>query len=109
MQALIATARGGRVPHDHIVCAVRRRNPRGTSAVLSHAPPKGDRRRSCGSNLVRPDRPGVIVKTKICSLAGVVSDSGYASVSSSHIGLVRGTRNTSETVSVEQISIAIFA
>jgi hypothetical protein len=49
------------------------------------------------------------MKTKICSLAGVVSDSGYASVSSSHIRLVRGAGDTAEIVAVEQISIAIFA
>ena len=49
------------------------------------------------------------MKTKICSLAGVVSDSGYASVNSSHIRLVRGTGNTAEIVPVEQISVAIFA
>src|SRR5882757_7430598 len=49
------------------------------------------------------------MKTKICSLASVVSDSGYASVSSSHIRLVRGAGNTAEIVAVEQISIAIFA
>lgn len=109
MQALIATARRGRVPHNHIVRAVRRRNPRGASAVLTHAPAKRDCRRICRSNLVGPDRAGVIMKTKICSLAGVVSDSGYASVSSSYIRLVRGTGNTAEIVAVEQISIAIFA
>src|SRR5262245_29760698 len=49
------------------------------------------------------------MKTKICSLAGAVSDSGYASVSSSHIRLVRSAGNTAEIVAVKQISIAIFA
>lgn len=109
MQALIATARRGRVPHDHIVCAVGRRNPWRASAVLTHAPAKRDRRRICRGNLVGPDRAGVIMKTKIRSLGRVVSYSGYASVSSSHICLVRGTGNTAEIVAVEQISIAIFA
>ena len=89
MQALIATARGGRVPHDHIVRAVRRRNPRGASAVLIHAPAKRDRRRICWSNLIGPDRAGIVMKTKICSLAGVVSYSGYTSVSSSYVRLVQ--------------------
>ena len=109
MQALIATARRGRVPHDHIVRAIGRRNPRGASAVLTHAPAKRDRRRICRSNLVGPDRAGVVMKTKVCSLARAVGDSGYASVSSAHIRLVRGTGNTAEIVAVEQISIAIFA
>jgi hypothetical protein len=49
------------------------------------------------------------MKTKVCPLARVVSDSGYASVSSSHIRLVRGPGNTAEIVAVKQISIAIFA
>jgi hypothetical protein len=109
VQALIATARRGRVPHNHVVRAIGRRNPRGAPAVLTHAPAKRDRRRICRSNLVGPDRAGVIMKTKICSLAGAVGDSGYASVSSAHIRLVRGTGNTAEIVAVKQISIAIFA
>jgi len=109
VQALIATARRGRVPHDHVVRAVGRRNPGGASAVLTHAPAKRDRRRICRRNLVGPNRAGVIMKTKICSLAGVVSDGGYAPVGSSHIRLVRGPGNTAEIVAVEQISIAIFA
>ena len=109
MQSLVAAARGGSVPHNHVVCAVGRRNPRGASAILTHAPAKRDRRRICRSNLVGPDGTGVVMKTKICSLAGTVSDRGYSSVSSPHIRLVRGTGDTAEIVAVEQISIAVFA
>ena len=109
MEALITASCCGSVPDNHVVGAVSRRNPRRTSTGLTLAPGKHDCGGICRSNLVGPDRAGIVMKTKICSLAGVVSDSGYASVSSSHIRLVRGTGNTAEIVAVEQISIAIFA
>ncbi len=109
MQALIATTRGGSVPHNHIVCAVGRRDPGRAAPVLTLAPTKRDRRRICRSNLIGPDRAGVVMKTNIRSLAGMVSDSRYPSVSSSHVRLVRGPGNTAEIIAVEQVSIAIFA
>ena len=96
-------------PHNHIVCAVGRRNPGRAAPVLTLAPAKRDRRRICRSNLIGPDRAGVVMKTNICSLAGMVSDSRYPSVSSSHISLVRGAGNTAEIIAVEQVGIAIFA
>jgi len=106
---LIATTRGGSVPHNHIVCAVGRRDQGRAAPVLILAPAKRDRRRICRSNLISPDRAGVVMKTNIRSQAGMVSDSRYPSVSSSHVRLVRGPGNTAEIIAVEQVSIAIFA
>ncbi|PYJ62256.1 MAG: hypothetical protein DME74_06475 [Verrucomicrobia bacterium] len=48
------------------------------------------------------------MKTKICSLACVISDSRCPSVNSSHVRLGHRGSDTAEIVAVDQISIAIF-
>lgn len=80
MQALVATR--GCVPDNRVVCSVRCGDPGRAAAILILTPGEHDRRRICGGNFVCPDRAGVIVKSEICSLAGVISNSGNASVSS---------------------------
>src|SRR5437879_13719791 len=49
------------------------------------------------------------MKTKICSLASVVSDSRCPSVNPSHVPLGHGTIDTAEVIPVNQVRIAIFA
>ena len=81
VQALVATSCCGRIPHNRVVRSISCRDPGRAAAVLTLAPGKHDRRRICRGNFVGPDRTGVIVKTEIRPLAGVISDSGYSSVS----------------------------
>ncbi len=87
MQALVATARRGGVPDDHVVRPVSRRNPGRTPAVLAHTPGKRNCGRICGGNFIRPHRARIVMKTKIRSLAGAVSDSRCPSVNSAHVRL----------------------
>ena len=49
------------------------------------------------------------MKTKIGSLACVISDSRCSSVDTSHVGLGHRSSDTAEIVAVDQISISIFA
>ena len=79
MQALVAT--GGCVPDNRVVRPVCFRDPGRAAAILTLAPGKHDRRRICRCNFIGPDRTRVIVKSEIRSLAGVIGDSGYSSVS----------------------------
>ena len=109
MQALVATARRGRVPDDHVVRPVSRRHPGRASPVLTLAPGEHDGWRICCSDSVGPDGTGIVVKANIRSLTGAVSDSRCPPVDPPDIGLVRGPGNTAEIGAVEQISIAIFA
>ena len=62
-----------------------------------------------GSNLIGPDRAGVVMKPKIRSLAGVVSDSRCSSVSSTDISLGHRRSDTAEIVAIKQVSVGIFA
>ena len=87
MQALIARTCGGSVPDNDVVGAVSRRNPRRTSTVLTLAPSKHDRGGICWSNFVGPNRARIVMKTKICSLAGAVGDSRDPSVCTGNIRL----------------------
>ena len=80
MQALVATARRGGVPDDHVVRPVSRRNPGRTPAVLTHIPGKRNRGRICCGNSIRPNRASIVVKANVRSLTGVISDSGCSSV-----------------------------
>jgi hypothetical protein len=79
MQALVAT--GGCVPENCVARSISRRDPGRAATVLILAPGKHDRGRICGGNFISPDRTGVIVKSKIRSLAGMISHRGYSSVS----------------------------
>src|SRR6266513_4734153 len=49
------------------------------------------------------------MKTKIYSLAGVISDSRCASVDASHVRLGRRRSNTAKIVAINQISIVILS
>ena len=72
MQALITLHPG--YPDDSVIGSISRCNPRRAAAGLTHAPREGYGRRIRRGNLVSPQGVRLVVKRKICSLAGVVRD-----------------------------------
>jgi len=95
-------------PHNHVIRTITRRDPWRTAAVLTHGPSVNNRRRTCGGNFACSDRAGIVMKTNIGSLAGMVSNSRCASVNSSYICLSYRGSDASQIVAVDQIGIAIF-
>ena len=73
MQALVARDTGH--PDDRVIGSISRCDPGRASASLTHAPSEGYGGWICWRNFVGPDRSGVVMKTNIRSLAGVVCDS----------------------------------
>ena len=73
MQTLITLDAGD--PYNHVIGSIGGCDPGRASTGLAHAPSEGYSRRICWCNFVGPDRAGVVMKTKIRPLAGVVGDS----------------------------------
>jgi hypothetical protein len=74
-------------PNNDIIGAIGGCDPWGASAALTHAPGAHDRGRICRGNPVGPDRAGIVMKGKICALAGVVCDSRRPSISARDVSL----------------------
>src|SRR5205814_8910090 len=72
-------------PDNDVIVAISRCDPWRASAALTYGPSAHDRGWTRRGNLPGGDRARVVMKTKICSLAGMVSDSGGPSVNSSHV------------------------
>src|SRR6266480_2720695 len=83
--------------------------PGRASAILRLAPGAHDCGWICSGNFVGPDRAGLVMKSKIRSLAGVVCDSRRPSVSSRDISLGYRCSDTAEIVAINQVGIRIFA
>ena len=109
MQALVAAARRGCVPDDHVIRPISCCRPGRASSALILAPGKHDRWWICCSDSVGPDGTGIVVKANIRSLTGAVSDSRCPSVDPADIRHGYRRDDTAEIVAVEQIGIAIFA
>src|SRR5262249_55171826 len=73
MQALITLHPS--YPDNRVIRPISRCNPGRTAAGLAHVPSKGYGGRICRRNLVSPKGVRLVMKRKICSLAGVVCNS----------------------------------
>src|SRR5439155_285009 len=96
-------------PYNHGIRSVSRCYPRRSLPTLTHAPGAHDRGWIRRRNFIGGDRARIVMKTKICSLACVISDSRCPSVNPSHVRLGHGRRDAAEVVTVHQIGVAIFA
>ena len=85
MQTLITLNAGD--PYNHVIGSIGGRDPRRAAPGLILAPGECDRGRTCRCNLVSLDHVGVVMKTNVRSLAGVVGDSRCSPVTRAYIRL----------------------
>ena len=107
MHALVAFNTGN--PYNRVIRSVRRCDPRRAAAGLILTPSEGYHRWICWRNFVGLDHVGVVMKTNICSLTGVVRDRRCPPVTVTYVRLSNRRTNTAEIVAVQQVGVRILA